>query len=200
MSASLLWLSVVVVLALLASPSTARTDNAGASSKADVISKRITGQWSEMLRICSNRTYVSCSGADRSRWTDAAKTAISDVQLGPLGDFSTFKLTTYDGKGAARTAGGDSWFISVREMRQKVRLSARVFDEGDGKYTVAVVLPRPGTYTVFACLASSTTAHATVRLLHYACHPCMSCVAPSCLALGACTGQTGLHAHIHTQT
>lgn len=141
--------AVLLVLACVLAPLCAR----GVASPSTVaVSKRITSHWHELLSICPYRNYTSCSTADRTKWTDASKVTVSNVQLAPLGEFSTLQLVTYDGTGAHQSKGGDSWFISVREIRQRLRLSARVFDEGNGTYTVAVVLPRPGNYTMFGIL------------------------------------------------
>ena len=34
--------------------------------------------------------------------------------------------------GQPKVKGGDSWFVILRDMRSNVKISCRVFDEGDG--------------------------------------------------------------------
>lgn len=62
----------------------------------------------------------------------------------PQGRWLTFKIETYDHQGKKKTQGGDSWFIVLRDLQQKISFSTRVFDEGDGTYTVAAVIHTPG--------------------------------------------------------
>lgn len=41
-------------------------------------------------------------------------------------------MKTVDATGQPKTKGGDSWFVILRDMRSNVKISCRVFDEGDG--------------------------------------------------------------------
>ena len=42
--------------------------------------------------------------------------------------------------------------VLLRDARQHLRVSTRVFDEGDGSYTAAAYFLQPGNYTVWAWL------------------------------------------------
>lgn len=77
------------------------------------------------MQICPNRTYSSCDGIDRSRWTEAGETQFSPLEFRGLGKWSTFKMTTYDQHGDRRLRGGDSWFLFLRDKHQKLKVWTR---------------------------------------------------------------------------
>lgn len=61
------------------------------------------------------------------------------------GRWLTFKIETFDQQGNRKTRGGDSWYVVLRDVHQKLMYSTRVFDDGDGTYTVAAIIHQPGT-------------------------------------------------------
>ena len=61
-------------------------------------------------------------------------------------------MTTFDKSGARRQKGGDSWFLLLRDYDQRLRVSVRIFDDGDGMYTGAVHFLFPGNYTLWGWL------------------------------------------------
>lgn len=127
--------------------------NDSAPQRHDSISNRITHYWKELSRICPSHNYTSCWHVDRSNWTDASRVQTTGASVAPLGDWSTFQLITYDGHGTRRVTGGDSWSIVLKGVgTNNLTVPARVFDEGDGTYTVAALLLRPATYSMIARL------------------------------------------------
>ncbi|KAG1660026.1 hypothetical protein FOA52_005606 [Chlamydomonas sp. UWO 241] len=116
------------------------------------IDARVRGEWERLLGICPDQQYTSCNGIDRSQWTKADATQVEAVAFGGVGAWTTFKLVTYDTRGARKTRGGDSWVVVIRDVSQKLKAAARVFDDGDGSYTVYAVLHGPGVYTLHAWL------------------------------------------------
>ena len=116
------------------------------------IDTRLGSFWSQIERICPSRNYTSCKSVDRSSWTNAGKTIISDLDFKGLGQWSSFKLTTYNGGGVRKSKGGDHWHIMLRDEEQMVKVPTRVFDEGDGTYTAMVYLLLPGNFKIWAWL------------------------------------------------
>jgi hypothetical protein len=119
------------------------------------VDDRIRRQWLDLSKsICPNRTYRSCvEPLDRSlSWTDAKLTQVADQNFHGLGAWSTVKLVTHSISGSRKGLGGDSWFILLRDRRQRIKVPTRVFDEGDGSYTVAAFILLPGNYTLSAQL------------------------------------------------
>uniref|UniRef100_A0A7R9V048 NXPE family member 3-like n=1 Tax=Chlamydomonas euryale TaxID=1486919 RepID=A0A7R9V048_9CHLO len=113
---------------------------------------RSRSQWRQLETFCPSRNYTSCERVDKNLWSIAEATHVSPLEFNGLGTWSTFKLTTFDGRGQQRTRGGDSWYIILRDRQQRLKLPTRVFDEGDGTYTVAVFFFVPGDFTVLGIL------------------------------------------------
>lgn len=97
------------------------------------IDARITSHWQEVTAICPDLAYRSCEGVDRSLWTDVYQTQVVDFNFYGLGQWSTFKLVTFDHHRRRRDRGGDSWHVLLRDRRQELKVPARVFDEGNGE-------------------------------------------------------------------
>lgn len=97
------------------------------------IDARITSHWQEVTAICPDLAYRSCEGVDRSLWTDVHQTQVVDFNFYGLGQWSTFKLVTFDHHRRRRDRGGDSWHVLLRDRRQELKVPARVFDEGNGE-------------------------------------------------------------------
>ncbi len=116
------------------------------------IDRRVREEWKVLTTICPDRSYKSCDGVDRSTWSDASKTVVSPMQFKGLGEWSTFKIETFDSTGAKRTTGGDSWHFLLRDMKRGLRVPVRVFDDGDGTYTAAAHILLPGNYSLFGRL------------------------------------------------
>ncbi len=77
---------------------------------------RWRGHWKELEQICSDRNYSSCKDKDRSSWTDATKTTFSTMKFAGLGQWSAFTMQTYNQAGALKSKGGDTWYITLREV------------------------------------------------------------------------------------
>lgn len=107
------------------------------------VEARIRSDWQHLVRICPHRHFRSCETLDKANWTDAKRTRRLDM-VQQAGRWLTFQIETFDQGGAKKSKGGDSWFIILRERQQNITLSTRVFDEGDGTYTVAAVIHHPG--------------------------------------------------------
>ncbi len=124
------------------------------SSSVIDVDSRVRQQWNALTTtICPDRAYISCRPPmDRTPWTLANATKITDQKFMGLGTWSTFKMVSHDHAGARKTKGGDSFFVLLRDRRTNLKVSTRVFDEGDGTYTVAVFLLKPGKYSVSAWL------------------------------------------------
>ena len=58
---------------------------------------------------------------------------------------SEFIIEAYDGYGARRSTGGDSFFVAIRGAQ---RVRARVTDNNDGSYRCAWTPPQSGTYNI----------------------------------------------------
>eukprot|EP00955_Chlamydomonas_euryale_P041865 352149-Chlamydomonas_euryale.AAC.4 len=109
------------------------------------------------LQMAAHRSRIFdehglCISYVQNLWSIAEATHVSPLEFNGLGTWSTFKLTTFDGRGQQRTRGGDSWYIILRDRQQRLKLPTRVFDEGDGTYTVAVFFFVPGDFTVLGIL------------------------------------------------
>ena len=130
-------------------------------SRAIDIDARTRSQWQEIsTSICPSFNYTSCAGADRSTWTKAARTEVHEQHFVGLGAWSTFKLVTHDQVGKRKARGGDSWFVLLRERRRRLKVPTRVYDDGDGTYTVAAFLLQPGNYSLAAWLWYRCVAYA----------------------------------------
>ena len=124
------------------------TASASTSAQQQHMDDRTRGYWKELTRICPNRNFTSCHGIDRSSWTHAARTTFSPLTSNGLGQWSSITLQTYDHNGNKKTKGGDSWFLLLRDYHQRHRLPTRVFDEGNGSYTVWAYFLFPGNYSI----------------------------------------------------
>lgn len=116
-----------------------------AGAAAMYVEARIRSDWQHLVRICPHRHYRSCEALDKSNWTDARRTRRLDM-VQQAGRWLTFRMETFDQAGRKKPHGGDSWFVLLRERQQNITLSTRVFDEGDGTYTVAAVIHHPGVH------------------------------------------------------
>ncbi len=116
------------------------------------VDQRIRSQWKELTAICPQRDFVSCRSVDNATWTDVRHTRIGKLAFKGLGTYSTFKIETFDTRGRRRTRGGDSWYLLLRDYQQRLRLSVRIFDEGDGTYTGVVHFLHAGNYTLWGWL------------------------------------------------
>lgn len=114
-----------------------------AANRTDV-EARILTQFEELERICPWRSYISCHGMDRMNWTVAAATRTCCHTSPGLGQWNTFRLQTYRGDRQQLFAGGDVWNVKLTEKQTGVAVTTRVFDDGDGSYTVAFVPLYPG--------------------------------------------------------
>ena len=109
------------------------------------LDERTRGYWRHLTGICPNRNYSSCHVITiRSTWTHAARSQFSNLTFRGLGNWSTLALKTYDHQGNAKRTGGDSWFLLFQDSGRRV--PTRVFDEGDGTYTVVANFLFPGFY------------------------------------------------------
>ena len=153
-------------------------------SRAIDIDARTRSQWQEIsTSICPSFNYTSCAGADRSTWTKAARTEVHEQRFVGLGAWSTFKLVTHDQAGKRKARGGDSWFVLLRERRRRLKVPTRVYDDGDGTYTVAAFLLQPGNYSLAAWLWYRCVAEGPVcfRCIH------LHTVMPTSFAACLCT-------------
>lgn len=114
--------------------------------------KRVRSQWMVLTTACPRRNFSSCESIDRSGWTDGPMSSFSKLSFKGLGQWSTFTMSTYAKNGAKKTAGGDSWFLLLRDYNQRLRLPIRIFDNNDGTYTGAVHFLHPGNYTLVGWL------------------------------------------------
>lgn len=114
-----------------------------AANRTDV-EARILTQFEELEHICPWRSYISCHGMDRMNWTVAAATRTCCHTSPGLGQWNTFRLQTYRGDRQRLFAGGDVWNVKLTEKQTGVAVTTRVFDDGDGTYTVAFVPLYPG--------------------------------------------------------
>ncbi len=155
------------------------------------IDSRVRSQWKELTTICPQRSYKSCKGVDRRMWTDASKAKVSPLDFKGLGAWSTFKIETFDSKGKRRAKGGDSWFLLLRDFKQRLRLSVRIFDEGDGSYTAAVHLLHPGNFTLlgglwYRCVFDTRHPGLSVVAAAVDSKACFMCMGPSSNSLLKC--------------
>lgn len=118
------------------------------------VDSRTSGYWRELTEICrdADRVWRSCRDVDRSGWTDGAKSTFTPLEFAGLGAWSTFKIISHTSNGAVKTKGGDSWVMLLLEEEQALRVPTRIFDNGDGTYTVAVWFHLPGRYKIHAWL------------------------------------------------
>ena len=114
------------------------------------IEARIPRYWQELEAICgANMAYRPCAAFPAHHFTSAARSSLE-----PWGGFRgagrwhTLRLLSATAAGARKERGGDVWWASLRDASTGRRLPARVFDDGDGGYTVAFVALAPGNFTL----------------------------------------------------
>ena len=66
--------------------------------------------------------------------------------LAPHCSWHTLRLVSATPSGQRKSVGGDTWAAVLRDDAAQRRLPVRVFDDGDGGYTLAFVALAPGTY------------------------------------------------------
>lgn len=115
---------------------------------------RVVTQWRTLSQMCSDRAYRSCNGMDKSNWTDVKPSKLSNrgISYTGLGKVYTWELRTFTATGQARTRGGDSWFVILRDREMRLKLPVRVIDQADGTYLLTVMLTAPGQYMLHAML------------------------------------------------
>lgn len=64
-------------------------------------------------------------------------------------------MTTFTAAGLPKGTGGDSWEVVLHDPGQCLRVPTRVFDLGNGTYTVAFLSHFPGTFTMVGRLGYS---------------------------------------------
>ncbi|XP_031570868.1 uncharacterized protein LOC116305155 [Actinia tenebrosa] len=77
--------------------------------------------------------------------TDPDKSIISEFNIQPAGEFSSFKIQTKTSEGRNKSIGGDSWRVV---LRGKASFAPTVFDLGNGQYEVLFLAADPGVYKV----------------------------------------------------
>lgn len=81
----------------------------------------------------------------KSLSTDPDKSIISEFNIQPAGEFSSFKIQTKTSEGNNKSFGGDSWRVL---LRGKASFAPTVFDLGNGQYEVFFLVADPGVYKV----------------------------------------------------
>ena len=114
----------------------------------------IVNQWRTISQMCSDRSYKSCNNIDKSKWTDAKSSRLSNMGISytGVGKAYAWELQTFTAAGDERKKGGDSWFVILRDKEQRLKLPVRVIDRGDGTYSLHVVLSAPGKFHLHAML------------------------------------------------
>jgi hypothetical protein len=115
---------------------------------------RLVSQWRTLSQMCRDRHYKSCVGIDNTNWTDVKSSKLSNrgISYSGLGKVYVWELKTFDATGQARTRGGDTWFVILRDKVQRIKLPVRVIDQADGTYLLYVALTVPGRYHLHAML------------------------------------------------
>ena len=85
------------------------------------VDTRTRTQWKKLMGICNRRNYTSCRDIEKTSWTDASKSVISELRFAGLGAWSTFGIATYTAQGTAKSRGGDSWFVTLRDEEQRLK-------------------------------------------------------------------------------
>ncbi|KAG1673147.1 hypothetical protein FOA52_015258 [Chlamydomonas sp. UWO 241] len=116
------------------------------------VDSRTRSEWRALETICPNRNYTSCKAVDKAVWSVAEKTQVAPLNFTGLNSWSSFNMTTHDAGGARRTRGGDSWYVVLRDRQHRVKVPTRVFDDGDGSYTVVAYFMMPGEYALVGML------------------------------------------------
>ena len=103
------------------SESAAAGDTAGDPPPGFDMDTRTRTQWQRLIAICNKRNYTSCKDIDKTRWTDATKSVISELSFAGLGAWSTFKISSLTAQGMKKSTGGDTWFITLRDEEQRLK-------------------------------------------------------------------------------
>ena len=77
--------------------------------------------------------------------TDPAKSRVSDLSVRPAGEHTRISIETYRSDGRPKIIGGDAIRVT---FRGQTTVAANVWDLGNGRYDVLVLLMNPGVYLV----------------------------------------------------
>lgn len=100
------------------------------------------------LKSCNFNISWDAKNSDERRKslsTDPSKSVISQFNIQPAGEFSSFKIQSKTSEGRNKSFGGDSWRVL---LRGKASFAPTVFDLGNGQYEVLFHVADPGVYKV----------------------------------------------------
>ena len=115
---------------------------------------RVRVDWKAILAPCLGNTEWNKTnpGWGKANETSAEKSFIDFMDIRPAGQFSRIFIQTRTKDGKNKTIGGDFWKVT---MSGPARITATIFDHGNGTYEALVLFLDPGTYNVDAFLERS---------------------------------------------
>ena len=110
--------------------------------------------WKAILAPCLGNTEWNKTnpGWGKANETSAEKSFIDFMDIRPAGQFSRIFIQTRTKDGKNKTIGGDFWKVT---MSGPARITATIFDHGNGTYEALVLFLDPGTYNVDVFLERS---------------------------------------------
>lgn len=125
------------------------TGFAGPDQLDAAVEGRIHHYWWELRWICPNRTY-----RPRQEYPPEQRTSVAHVRVEAvapfrgLGHWHRLRMITANATGQRKEAGGDLWVATLQDHSAQQKLPVRVFDDGDGTYSLVFVALAPGNYSL----------------------------------------------------
>lgn len=107
--------------------------------------------WQEMLKPCIHYMKFSTGMYSRRR-TSVEHSFILDLNIKATGEYSSFRIQTYDYDRMPKTRGGDTWRVFVHGPSA---LEAYVYDLDNGLYETSFLLIEEGEYNITVILEGS---------------------------------------------
>jgi len=102
-------------------------------------------EWREVLSPCMDILSNATLNGNARYATNPRKSVVSAAYVRPAGEHTKLRIQTYLDNGIQKHIGGDSIRVT---FRGESTVAANVWDLGDGKYDVLVLLMNPGVYLV----------------------------------------------------
>ena len=109
--------------------------------------------YKKMLEPCAQSLNFGTHIYDSTLRTNPTFTAVIDKDIREAGEYSSFKIKTYDNSNRVKTFGGDSFRVFINGTLGS--MEASVYDLGNGEYETSFLLLNPGVYLVKVIMEGS---------------------------------------------
>jgi len=109
--------------------------------------------YKSMLKPCAESLHFGSHIYDSTLRTNPMFTAILDKDIRETGEYSSFKIKTYDNMNRAKTFGGDSFRVFINGTIGS--MEAFVYDLENGEYETSFLLVDAGVYWVKVIMEGS---------------------------------------------